>query len=525
MNKTLKISFSLKNTYRVNGILFSLKQIPLLKKLLPAALYKARGLKIFANVLSVLWEIGSAFIGKLLYVAAMVWGMSMLYTELPDRRLFLHILLFLTVIGSFANTSLFNPSKDKYYAIFLMRMDAREYTLVNYFYAMFKALIGFLPFILFFGINRGVDLWLCLALPFCIVGMKFFVAALSLWDYGKRGFGYNENKLSKYVWGGIALLLAAAYVLPAFGFVLSERVSMAVFLLCIPLGIVGASKVLSFCDYRAINKELLSGLTNQMDSTAKARLVKQMNEKKISTDTSVTSNRRGFEYLNELFIKRHKKILWNSTKKISYVCIFLIIGVLMAIYLRPEIKPKINTMVMTWLPYFAFIMYGINRGTNFTQALFMNCDHSLLTYSFYKRPDFVLRLFQIRLREIMKINAVPALVIGGGLALILFATGGTDNGLNYILLIISILCMSLFFSIHYLTIYYLLQPYNAGTELKSGTYRIVMTVTYFICFFLMQLRMSILIFGIMTIVFCVAYSIAACILVYRFAPKTFRIRT
>ena len=49
MNKTLKISFSLKNTYRVNGILFSLKQIPLLKRLLPATLYKVKGLKIFAS--------------------------------------------------------------------------------------------------------------------------------------------------------------------------------------------------------------------------------------------------------------------------------------------------------------------------------------------------------------------------------------------------------------------------------------------------------------------------------------------
>ena len=54
MHKTLRISFSLKNTYRVNGILFSLKQIPLLKRLLPAALYKAKGLKIFANIVSVL---------------------------------------------------------------------------------------------------------------------------------------------------------------------------------------------------------------------------------------------------------------------------------------------------------------------------------------------------------------------------------------------------------------------------------------------------------------------------------------
>ena len=147
-----------------------------------------------------------------------------------------------------------------------------------------------------------------------------------------------------------------------------------------------------------------------------------------------------------------------------------------------------------------------------------------MTYSFYKKPNFVLRLFQIRLREIMKINAVPAFVIGGGLALILFVTGGTDQWMNYVILVVSIVCMSLFFSVHYLTIYYLLQPYNAGTELKSGTYRIVMMSTYFICLFLMQFRMPIPVFGIMTILFCAAYSIAACILVYRFAPKTFRIR-
>ncbi len=524
MNKMLKISFSLKNTYRVNGILFSLKQIPLLKRLLPASLYKVKGFKIFANILSVLWEIVSAFLGKFLYFFTMVCGIGILYKTLPESEVFLHILLILTVIGSFVNTHLFNPTKDKYYAMILMRMDAREYTLVNYLYSILKVVVGFLPFTVLFGTDRGIPLWFCLLLPLCIAGMKLFAAAVTLWDYEKRGFGYNENKLSKYVWGCIALLLAATYVPPVFGFFVPEMVSMILFLACIPLGAIGLKKVLTFRDYYAINKELLAGLTNQMDSAAATQLAKQTSEKKISTDTSITSDRKGFEYLNELFIKRHKKILWNSTKKISYVCTFLIIAVLAIVYLLPEGKADINKIVMTWLPYFVFIMYAINRGTNFTQALFMNCDHSLLTYSFYKQPKCILWLFQIRLREIMKINAVPALVVGIGLALILFATGGTDNPLNYMVLIVSILCMSLFFSIHYLTIYYLLQPYNAGTELKSGTYRIVLTVTYVICFALMQLRMPIMIFGIMTIVFCVVYSIVASILIYRFAPKTFRLR-
>lgn len=525
MNKTLIISFSLKNTYRVNGILFSLKQIPLLKRWLPATLYRIRGLKILANILSVLWEIFSVFIGKCFYFFAMVCGVGILYKELPENEVFLHILLFLTVIGSFMNTEIFNPTKDKFYAMSLMRMDAREYTLVNYIYSILKVVIGFLPFTFIFGMDRGLPLWFCLFLPFCIAGMKLFVAATSLWDYERRGFGYNENKLSKNVWGGIALLLGITYALPAFGFVVPEFVSMIIFLSCIPLGTAGLIKVMTFRDYHAINKELLSGLTNQIDSIATTQLLKQANEKKISADTSITSNRKGFEYLNELFIKRHKKILWNPTKKISCVCIFLVVAVMIGIYLLPEAKSAINEIVMTGLPYFVFIMYAINRGTNFTQALFMNCDHSLLTYSFYKKPNLILRLFQIRLREIMKINTVPALVIGGGLALILFSTGGTDNPLNYAVLIVSILCMSLFFSIHYLTIYYLLQPYNAGTELKSGTYRILSAATYVICWAFTQLRMPLMLFGIMTIVFCVLYSIVASALIYRLAPKTFRIRT
>ena len=524
MIKTLRISFSLQNAYRVNAILYSLKQIPLVKRLLPAALYRARGPKAFANVLSVLWEILSAFLGKFLYFAAMVCGVGLLYEKLPASEAFLHILLFLTVIGSFVNTKLFDPTKDKYYAMILMRMDARAYTLVNYGYLIAKAAVGFLPFAVWFGAANGLPLWFCLLLPLCIVGMKLFVAAVTLWDYEKRGFGYNENKLSKYVWAAIALLLCAAYLPPAFGLALPAPASMAVFLACLPLGAAGLGKVLSFGDYRGINRELLSGLNGRMDAGAAARLVKQASEKQISADASISSRRKGFEFLNELFVKRHRKILWNASKRISGVCAFLAAAALAGVWLVPEIRPAVREAVTTRLPYFAFILYAVNRGTSFTQALFMNCDHSLLTYSFYKRPDFILRLFQIRLREIMKVNAVPALVIGVGLALVLFAAGGTENPLDYAVLIVSILCMSLFFSIHYLTIYYLLQPYNAGTELKSGTYRIVLTATYLACFYLMKLRLPVLTFGVLTIAFCALYAAVASALVYRFAPKTFRLR-
>ena len=523
MLKTLCLSFTLRNTYRVNSILYSLKQIPLLKQILPDALYQMWGLKLFANVLSVLWEIVSIFLGKFLYFLTMVCGLGLLYENMPANQVFVHILLFLTCIGSYMNTSLFNPTRDKYYAMILLRMNARAYTLINYGYALVKVIIGFLPFTILFGAKRGVPLWLCILTPFCIAGIKLTVAAYSLRRYEKNGYVWNENNLHKFTWLLTAVFLALAYLPPAFGVAMPFAMAVFLFLIWIPVGLVCLLKVLTFRHYREINQELLSQMLHQMD--AAKTVIKTSSENAISNDTSITSRKQGFAFLNELFIKRHQKILWGATIKIASICGFLCCGILLVMYLMPEMKAGANAAVLTWLPYFVFIMYAINRGTGFTKALFMNCDHSLLTYSFYKRPKFVLKLFQIRLLEIMKINAVPALVIGCGLALILYVSGGTDTPLNYAVLIVSILCMSLFFSIHYLTIYYLLQPYTAGTEMKSGTYRIILIVTYAVCYGLMNVRMPILVFGGACIMFCILYSIVACVLVYRFAPQTFKLRT
>lgn len=523
MHKTLCLSFSLRNTYRVNSILYSLKQIPLLKQLLPDKLYQVRGLKIFANVLSVLWEIISIFVGKLLYILLMIFCPVAFYNKLPSEQVFLHLLFFLTMIGAYANTSLFNPSRDKYYAMILMRMNAREYTLVNYGYSMAKVAVGFLPFCIIFGKMIGVPIWFCLLLPLCVVGMKITVAAYFLRDYEKQCIVRNENKLGKWGWLCIGALLAIGYGLPAAGIALPSGVTMALLLVFVPLGALSLRKIISFQSYREVNQHLLSEMMHQMDSVKS--VAKETSEKAISADTSLTSKRKGFEYLNELFIKRHQKILWRSTIKIALVCAALVCTALVLLYLFPVVKGNVNEIILNYLPYLTFIMYAINRGTGFTQALFMNCDHSLLTYSFYKQPKCILKLFRIRLWEIMKINAVPAMVIGAGLALLLYASGGTENWLNYLVLFVSIVCMSAFFSIHYLTIYYLLQPYNAGTEIKSGMYKVIMGVTYAVCYILMQVRMPVMLFGVCCIVFCVAYSIVASILVYKFAPKTFRMRT
>ena len=144
MLHTFLLSFRLRNTYKVNTFIYAIKSLPFLKKILKDKLYQSRVLKFFGNLISILFELLDIFLGKFLYLFLMIFYMTMLY-DTNTSSTFLHILICLTIIGSFLNTYMFNPTKDKYYAMFIMRMDAKNYSLSNYFYAILKIIIGFLP--------------------------------------------------------------------------------------------------------------------------------------------------------------------------------------------------------------------------------------------------------------------------------------------------------------------------------------------------------------------------------------------
>lgn len=525
MIKAFGISYDLKNTYRVNGIIYSIQQIPVIKRLFTDDLYASRGLKIFANILTALWEVISTFLGKYLYLLLLVALPAGFYKGVDVKGTFMHILLFLTVIGTFMNTYMFNPTNDKYYAMILMRMDAREYTLSNYLYSSLKVAVGFMPFTIYFGVAWKMNLGLCILLPFFVTAAKMAAAWLLLLRYEKKGVCMNENLPPKFAWPLTGILLVAAYGLPYAGIVVPVRAFAVIAALAVVSGLYSLVKIMGFGKYREMYQLILADKRNsvEMNDIVK-KATEEQSRKMISQDTAITSRKKGFEYFNELFIRRHKRALWRPARRTACIAAAFIAVLLAAMQINADVKEAVNRLLLVFLPYFVFIMYAINRGTSFTQVLFMNCDHSMLTFAFYKKPEFILRLFRIRLREIIKVNLLPAAVIGAGLAMMLYVSGGTYNPLNYVVLFVSILVLSIFFSVHYLTCYYLLQPYNVNTELKSATYRIIMSGTYIVCFLFMKLRMDTFVFGIAVTAFCVLYSFIASLLVYRFASRTFRLR-
>ena len=518
------ISFKLKNTYRVNSIIYSIKQLPLINKILPDSLYENSGLKLLGNIVSIIIEIISIFIGKLIYILLMIFALlSMMKTQMPDT--FIHMFTFLTICGALLNTYMFNPSKDKYYAMMIMNMDAKKYTLSNYYYALIKVVIGFLPFTLLFGMLAKLPVYICLLLPFFVLNLKVIVSAYVLLDYNKTKKARNENLPTKVLWAAVGILLLISYGLPLIGVAINYKIFLVLFLLSILIFIPSLIYINKFDKYKAMYKEILTPdnvyMKNKKDTN---KIAKDTSLKQISVDKSISSNKEGFEYFHDLFVKRHKKILTESAKKTALVLVCIFIGIFVFLQVNKDIKPGINEMLLVYLPYFVFIMYMINKGTVVTQAMFMNCDHSMLTYSVFRNKKMVLSLFKERLKTLIYINLLPALVIATSLVLLLYFTGGTDNFLNYIVLFVSIISMSVFFSVHYLVMYYLLQPYNVNIEMKSATYKLVQTVTYFVCYFMLQIKLPLFSFGIATVIFSILYCLVSLYLVYKYAPKTFKLR-
>ena len=516
------ISFRLKITYRVNGFLYSLKCVPLLGRLLPDRLYCVRGLKILAGIFAGLWELVSMFLGKFLYLWLMVLLPAGLYKG-DQGEIFIHILAMLSVIGMYANTYMFDPSNDKYYAMFLLRMDARKYTISNYIYTVLRQAVGFLPMLIVAGMQANLAVWESLMFLPLILGGKLAVAAWDLIRYEKTGDAVNENSLSKAEWILMGVLLAAAYGLPALEITIPAAAVLVISVPVLAAGLIGVRKIRTFRYYREMYQQILAGKRYQMDSAVQT--IANQDKKYISSDRKITSSKKGFEYFHELFVKRHRKVLWKSTWRMTAFAAAVWAGCTALVLFFPEVGEGVNRFLISSLPYFVFIMYSINRGSLTTRIMFMNCDHMMLTYAFYRKPENLLKLFGIRLRECIRLNLPTALVIGAGLAVLLYLTGGTENPLNYGILFVSILAMSVFFSVHNLICYYLLQPYNAALEIKSKTSSLVSSVTYLICFACIRVRLPIFGFGLLAICFAVLYSIGACVLVYKKGSETFRLRT
>ena len=109
-----------------------------------------------------------------------------------------------------------------------------------------------------------------------------------------------------------------AYGLPAINIVITQTIFLCIFIIAIILGIISLIKIHNFKDYRKMYKQILTDSNVYMQEKANGtQAMKNNSLKQIELDTKYKSNKTGFAYFHDLFVKRHKKILTEAVKKQS----------------------------------------------------------------------------------------------------------------------------------------------------------------------------------------------------------------
>lgn len=520
MLNILKMSFKIDMAYAINSFIYTLSKLPVLKELDANEFYNSNGLKTFIRILGIILTSGKLLLYRLLYFFVLYGFADMIVSSLSSS--FIHIYVVFALIGLIINVNLLSVSSKKYFSIILFQMDAKKYMCSDFIWGLILSfilnLIGFLVISLFIDFPFLVVIGLCLFSSLCrIVG-----EAISICFYKRYGYLLTSKYGFTFIY---ILVMFCMCFLPKLGFSISNSLFLIIFLLMLVLAGIAFVYIMGVKDYKLIYKRINteSASMNEKNSDAYTRqAMVEIKDKDKIIDNKKIVGKKGYDLFNTIFFERHREILMRSTKTFSLISAVVIIGIIVVLILEPSVFSGLNEMLHTQLGWFVMLMYFINRGAIVTQAMFYNCDHAMLTYNFYREPKVLLKLFEKRLITVVKVNLMPAMVIAIGVIFLLYFSGGTIL-INYIMIPLFIILLSIFFSVHYLVIYYLLQPFNKNLEMKKASYSIVSGLTYFVSYTITDISMSSLLFSIVGLIFTVLYVIVALFLVYRFAPRTFKI--
>lgn len=521
MRNLLIHSFLMNMAIFSNTLIYRLRCLPLVKHIIPSTLYGNEGISAFFTIIMTFIKAILMLSKKIVYIVIIFACIHFIEGNLSDK--FLTAMISLSFFGAFTNNKLLVATKEKYYNVILMRIDANKYAKMDFIKEIVIDYIVFTFTLVIAALLMHINIIISLLLPIYIISCKIIVTYLITNSYGTKLF----NILAGNVFGFIIIVLALGCTA---GLLLNQiYISLPIFgiitLLFVIIAIFCFQQFMKARCFKQIYKKkiTLNNIIFDADNFVSENTKKSLN-KKITYDSNFQSNKIGYEYFNELFTRRHKKILTISAYRFAVIYLIIIAILVLAILFFPEMKPNINEMIMKRIPYFLIVMYFTNRGAMVTQAMFVNCDSSMLRYRFYRRPEVILGLFKQRLKTVILVNLIPSLVVAFGLCILLLLSGGTSNPINYVLIFLCINAMSTFFSVHYLVLYYVLQPYNINMQAKGTLYSIISTITYFICYALMKVELATFSFTIAVIIFSILYILISLSIAYKQAYKTFKIK-
>lgn len=526
---------------QVNVLLYYVRKLPFVGEKIPYRLYGETDIKKAIGAIPVVFSVIGAFVGTFLYFLLMIklpanwiqgfWEKEGIFVDQKAVMVYL-FLIFSFLPGSFLVSNLTEGAKKDYVLLHVMRIPAVQYYRSKMVLKGVKDTICFLVPLLWFGFGAESAL---------------FVVSLFFTRYiGHAGilqhYRHSEKKGKKVFWKSLGktflmfgIILALGYgVAAAVPRLFFDRYVMAevvVFLSFTLVGMFCFSKVWKYGGYTIFAKKMVSlkDFLEQDDAVKEARAADvQIQDKDISKEelrSRKYEEKEGYDYLNAIFFERHKRIVSRAVK--SRIIIILAVGLIGAVallFVGDQMKQKTFEAMTQMMPVMVFVMYLESTGGRICKAMFFNCDISLLKYGYYREADAILKNFKIRLRKLLMLDAVPAAIICGMILLWTLLCGEILAVWKAIPLMAGSLLLSAFFCLFHLFMYYITQPYTEEKTVKSPIFSVVNALVYFGCYLCLQIQTGSWLFTLGVLAVTIIFIPLSYFCVFRFAPKTFKIR-
>lgn len=540
MDNTLKQIIRMRASLWVNSFLYYFQRLWLIGKLIPDSLFGNYRLKRGLSVAAVLLRQLLDLLGKPLYLLCFAGlPIALLTGRHPELKgqsfaLLVHILFFLNcLLGPLGDSQIFTVTRDKVTFLKYLQLAPRRYCLCSFAYRYLPFFLFYLPFLLaaarFTGgtLLQGFLLWLMLA------AFRMMGEALQLFWFHR-----TEKVLSRSMvcnWILLIVCPAAAYLLPALGLLWPADAVLlhpAAVVLWLGLGLACGYYILF--GYRYYDKKLprsldlnfllSSLLKNSSTASFKEVEIKEKDLKLPAAGKERIRHLKGYAYFNALFFARHRRQLVRPVYYRLLMATAIFLFSLVLFFTRRETAVNLSRNLTALLPSFVFLMYFMTVADKACRAMFYNCDKDMLHYAFYRQPKTILKNFQIRLLRI----SLYDLAIGGALcvfaAIFCLLCGTSVLTWDFLLFCAAILLLSILFTAHHLCLYYIFQPYSESLRIKNPFFSVINTVMYFLCFLCLEIKAERFVFTAAVLGFTLFYIAAVLLLVYRRAPKAFRIK-
>lgn len=567
MLKCLYHEFQLSFNQGVNQIIYSIINFRPLRGLISEEWYVRRDIK---RVLGIFWLIWRALVDifkKLSYfllvicVPTLIMKNILKYNQAAAAGSILWSFFFLNcMFGSFVHSHIVTSgTQEQYVLLNLLRIDARKYFLTEILWEYGKQTIYYS--LLFFTI--GVKIWHCPArlvlwLMICYICFRPIGEAVRLKLCERYGIPFYEY--SKAAEGGyynycivIVLLAYGCYPVlslvqgtpgkvynPVFDAGLYSTVILGIILILAAAAGVWAVRYLrSYPDYTQVARRMynLSRINEAVEAAETAKSAAyQFDEDDVEESElcgRIFQDKQGYDYLHALFFYRHKKLVGRQVRIKTFLAglvfgvggiALVVANLLLSASDFQSMSSRVWTVINQCLPILVFIMYCASSGQSLTQAMFYNCDASLLKYGYYRVSDAILTSFRIRLWYMLRAELPMAGMMCGGFLVDALLLRRFGNLWQILAVMCCIASLTVFFSIVFLCMYYIFQPFTEGGNITGVGYKICTAGLYFLSYMCLQIKTPPAYFAVLLLTVTVLVMFLSMVLVWRMAPRTFHLK-